>query len=103
MNVYNFGILGLGMIAEFHAKAIDAMENGKHVYTELPIAITVEECWQVVETSERTRRHCYMGCGSCHDGMAAVVLNMARQGYFGDLIHGEGHYIHDRVSDNEAR
>lgn len=35
-------------------------------------------------------------------GMAAIVLNMARQGYFGDLIHGEGHYIHDRASDNKA-
>ncbi|HZH71785.1 MAG TPA: acetylgalactosaminidase, partial [Mariniphaga sp.] len=64
---------------------------------------TVEECWQVVEASETNRKHCYMGCGSAHDGMAAVVLNMARQGFFGDIIHGEGHYIHDRVSDNKVR
>ncbi|MDD4108985.1 MAG: Gfo/Idh/MocA family oxidoreductase [Prolixibacteraceae bacterium] len=83
--------------------AIYAMEHGKHIYTELPVGVTVEECWQVVQTSEKTRQHCYMGCGSCHDGMAAVVLNMVRQGYFGDLIHGEGHYIHDRVSDNKVR
>lgn len=83
--------------------AVYAMENGKHVYTELPVGVTVEECWQVVETSEKYRRHCFMGCGSCHDGMAAVVLNMARQGFFGDLIHGEGHYIHDRISDNKTR
>jgi hypothetical protein len=83
--------------------AIYAMEHGKHIYTELPIGVTVEECWQVVQTSEKTRQHCYMGCGSCHDGMAAVVLNMVRKGYFGDLIHGEGHYIHDRVSDNKVR
>ncbi len=83
--------------------AVYAMEHGKHVYTELPVGVTVEECWQVVEASEKNRRHCFMGCGSCHDGMAAVVLNMARQGFFGELIHGEGHYIHDRVSDNELR
>ncbi len=83
--------------------AIYAMEHGKHVYTELPVGVTVEECWQVVETSENTRRHCFMGCGSGHDGMAAVVLNMVRQGFFGDIIHGEGHYIHDRVSENKAR
>lgn len=78
--------------------AVRAMEHDKHVYTELPVATTIEECWQVVETSERTQKHCYMGCGSCHDGMAAVVLNMVRQGFFGELIHGEGNYVHDRVS-----
>ncbi len=87
-----------------HARiAVYAMEQGKHVYTELPVGSTVEECWKVVTTSEKTRKHCFMGCGSCHDGMAAVVLNMVRKGYFGDLVHGEGHYIHDRVSNNEQR
>lgn len=78
--------------------AVYAMENNKHVYTELPVATTIEECWEVVETSERTRKHCYMGSGSCHDGMSAVVLNMVRDGFFGELIHGEGNYIHDRVA-----
>lgn len=89
---------------KLHAQiTIYAMEHGKHVYTELPVGITVEECWDVVATSEKTRKHCYMGCGSAHDGISAVVLNMARQGLFGDIIHGEGHYIHDRVSDNKVR
>lgn len=89
---------------ELHAPiSVYAMDHDKHVYTELPVATTIEECWQVVETSERTRKHCFMGCGSCHDGTAAVILNMARQGYFGEIIHGEGHYIHDRVSDTDGR
>lgn len=78
--------------------AVRAMLHDKHVYTELPVGMTLEECWQVVETSEKTRKHCYMGCGSCHDGMSAVVLNMVRQGFFGELIHGEGNYVHDRVN-----
>lgn len=84
---------------KFHAPiAVYAMERDKHVYTELPVGISLEECWQVVETSERTKKHCFMGCGSCHDGMSAIVLNMVRDGFFGDLVHGEGNYVHDRVN-----
>lgn len=72
-----------------------AMENDKHAYTELPAALTIDECWQLVETSERTRKYCVQMSGSCHGGTPAVILNMARKGYFGDIIHGEGAYIHD--------
>lgn len=89
---------------DLHAPvAIRAMRNDKHVYTELPVATSIDDCWAVVETSEQTRKHCFMGCGSCHDGKNAAVLNMARQGFFGELVHGEGHYIHDRVSGYEGR
>ncbi len=72
-----------------------AMEHDKHAYTELPAAKTIEECWQLVETSERTRKHCIQMSSSCHSGRQAVLLNMARQGVFGELIHAEGAYIHD--------
>lgn len=89
---------------DLHAPiAIRAMKHDKHVYTELPVGVTIDEIWEVVETSEQTRKHCFMGCGSCHDGMSAVVLNMVRQGFFGDIVHAEGHYIHDRVSGYEGR
>lgn len=83
--------------------AVFAMDHQKHVYTELPVGTTVEECWQVVQASERNRRHCFMCSGSAHDGTPAMVLNMVRQGFFGDIIHGEGHYIHDRIADNKER
>jgi hypothetical protein len=76
-------------------QCVYAMEHEKHAYTELPAANTVEECWQLVETSERTRKHCVQMSSNCHGGMHAVVLNMVRQGYFGDIIHAEGAYIHD--------
>jgi hypothetical protein len=82
-------------------QAVYAMEQGKHVYTELPAALTIEQCWQLVETSERTRRHCFQIASDCHGGISAVLLNMVRRGYFGELIHGEGAYIHDRVSDEQ--
>jgi hypothetical protein len=68
-----------------------AMENDKHAYTELPAATTIEECWQLVETSERTRKHCVQ----MSSGAGASILNMVREGYFGELIHAEGCYIHD--------
>lgn len=74
-----------------------AMEHEKHAYTELPAAITIEECWKLVETSERTRKHCVQMSNNCHAGLSAVLLNMIRQGFFGDIIHGEGAYIHDII------
>lgn len=89
---------------DLHAPiAVRAMEHDKHVITEIPVGTTVEECWEVVETSERTRKHCFMECGDCHSGISAVLLNMVRDGFFGELVHAEGHYIHDRVSDTEGR
>lgn len=75
--------------------AVYAMEHGKHVAVEVPAAKTVEECWQLVETSERTKMHCMQLENCCYDFFELLTLNMARQGLFGDIIHGEGAYIHD--------
>lgn len=75
--------------------AVYTMECGKHACTEVPAAKTVDECWQLVETSERTRKHCMMLENCCYDFFELLTLNMARQGLFGDIVHGEGAYIHD--------
>ena len=72
-----------------------AMEQGKHVAIEVPAAMTVAECWQLVDTAERTRRHCIMLENCCYDAFALTTLNMARQGLFGEIMHVEGAYIHD--------
>ncbi|HAQ21686.1 MAG TPA: acetylgalactosaminidase [Prolixibacteraceae bacterium] len=80
--------------------AVYAMEHGKHAATEVPAAVTIEECWQLVETSERTRKHCMMLGNCCYDFFELLTLNMARQGFFGEIIHGEGAYIHDLRSHN---
>lgn len=80
--------------------AVYAMENEKHVACEVPIATTLEECWQLVETSERTRKHCMMLENCCYDFFELLTLNMARQGYFGEIVHGEGAYIHDLLGLN---
>ncbi len=77
-----------------------AMEKGKHVAIEVPAAITVDGCWELVKTSERTRKHCMMLENCCYDFFELLTLNMARQGYFGEIVHAEGAYIHDLTSLN---
>ncbi|SHM60516.1 Tat (twin-arginine translocation) pathway signal sequence [Chitinophaga jiangningensis] len=75
--------------------AVYAMKQGKHVAMEIPAATSMEECWQLVETSETTRKHCVMLENCCYDFFELLTLNMARQGFFGEIVHGEGAYIHD--------
>lgn len=72
-----------------------AMEHGKHVAIEVPAAMTVEECWKLVDTAEKTRQHCVMLENCCYDPFALTTLNMAQQGVFGEITHVEGAYIHD--------
>jgi hypothetical protein len=76
------------------------MENGKHAACEVPIARTIDEAWQLVETSERAKKHCMMLENCCYDFFELLTLNMARQGLFGDIIHGEGAYIHNLMGYN---
>ncbi|MGX5819667.1 Gfo/Idh/MocA family oxidoreductase [Chitinophaga lutea] len=75
--------------------AVYAMEHGKHAATEIPAATTVEDCRKLVATSERTRKHCVMLENCCYDFFELLTLNMARQGFFGEIVHTEGAYIHD--------
>ena len=75
--------------------ALYAMEQGKHAVTEIPAALTLADCWKLVETSERTRKHCMMLENTCYDFFELLTLNMARQGYFGEVVHVEGAYLHD--------
>ncbi len=75
--------------------ALYAMEHGKHVAIEVPAATSLEECWQLVDTSERTRRHCMMLENCVYDFFELTCLNMAQQGVFGEILHAEGAYIHN--------
>jgi predicted dehydrogenase len=77
-----------------------AMEHGKHAASEVPIARTIDEAWQLVETSERTKKHCMMLENCCYDFFELLTLNMARNGLFGEIIHGEGAYIHNLLGMN---
>jgi hypothetical protein len=74
---------------------VEALETDKHTAVEVPAAITLEGCWRLVETAERTARHCVM-MENCNYGRSEMmVLNMVRQGLLGELLHGEAAYIHD--------
>jgi hypothetical protein len=83
--------------------AVYAMEKGKHAATEVPAAMTLDECWKLVNTSERTRKHCVILENCCYDFFEMLTLNMVRQGMFGDVIHGEGAYIHNLVGLNFSK
>lgn len=75
--------------------AVYAMEHGKHVVVEVPAAQTIDECWQLVNTAERTRKHCMQLENCNYDFFEMATLNMAQQGLFGEIVHAEGAYIHD--------
>jgi hypothetical protein len=75
--------------------AVEAMLQGKHAAIEVPAAITLKECWQLVDTAEQTRRHCIMLENCCYGEVELLVLRMARQGLFGELTHGEAGYLHE--------
>lgn len=84
----------------WHARmAVAGMEHGKHVCVEVPAVRTLEECWQIVHVSEKTRRHCMMLENCCYGYNEMLVLRLAQQGRFGDLLWGEGAYLHDLRSE----
>ncbi|MBX2925234.1 MAG: Gfo/Idh/MocA family oxidoreductase [Chitinophagaceae bacterium] len=78
--------------------AVYAMNHGKHAVSEVPVAVTLDECWQLVETSEKTKKHCMMLENCCYDFFELLTLNMARQGLFGEIVHAEGAYIHQLIN-----
>ncbi len=75
--------------------AVDAMNRGKHAFIEVPAAITVEGCWELVDTAEKTQLHCMMMENVNYGREELMVLNMCRQNVFGELLHAEAAYIHD--------
>jgi predicted dehydrogenase len=81
---------------ELHAPmAVAAMEAGAHAFVEIPIALTLDEMWQLVDTSEQTGRHCMLMENVCYGREELLYLNMVRQGVIGEPLHAEAAYIHD--------
>jgi predicted dehydrogenase len=72
-----------------------AMKNGKHTATEVPAAMSVEDCWAMVESAETHKKHCVLMENCNYDRAEMMVYNMVRQGAFGEILHAEGGYLHD--------
>ncbi len=81
---------------EWHAvMCVDAMKAKKYVGCEVITGMTVEECWQLVHTSEETGMPLMMLENVCYRRDVMAIMNMVRQGLFGELIHLQGGYQHD--------
>ena len=76
--------------------SVYAMKAGKHTLIEVPSAMFVDECWEIVETAEKSKVHCMQLENCCYGEEELLALNLCRLGMLGELIHGEGGYIHDR-------
>ncbi len=75
--------------------AVDCMLAGKHVAMEVGGAASIEECWQLVRTSEETGKFCMLLENCCYDRFEMALYNMKKQGVFGEVVHCEGGYLHD--------
>ena len=71
------------------------MQNNKHVACEVPISYKLEDCWKLVQTSEKTKKHCIMLENCNYNSEELWILNMIQEGVFGDITHTEGAYLHD--------
>jgi hypothetical protein len=81
---------------EFHVPImLAAMQNGKHAATEVPAALSMEDCWAIVEAAEKYKKHCLLMENCNYDRMEMMVYNMVRQGLLGEVLHAEGGYLHD--------
>ncbi|MCI8442867.1 MAG: Gfo/Idh/MocA family oxidoreductase [Provencibacterium sp.] len=75
--------------------AVDAMKQGKIPAMEVGGASSIEECWQLVRTSEKTGIPVMLLENCCYGKEEMTLLNMIRQGVFGEIIHCRGGYMHD--------
>lgn len=82
--------------------AVAGLAAGKHAAVEVPCAMTVDDCWLLVKTAEKARRHLIPLENCCYGEEELFALNLCRHGVLGELVHGEGAYIHNLAAENFA-
>ncbi len=75
--------------------ALRALNGGKIALVEVTSALTTEECWELVEASEKWQIPCMQLENCVYGEIELLELNLARLGMFGEINHAEGAYIHD--------
>ena len=81
---------------EWHApQGIDAMNAGKIVGMEVCGAVKLQDCWDFVDTHEKTKVPIMPLENVCYRRDIMAVHNMVRKGLFGELLHLQGGYQHD--------
>jgi hypothetical protein len=81
---------------EWHVPVcLSAMKNGKHAVTEVPAAMSLDDCWALVEAAEKYGKHCQMMENCCYDRIELMTLNLVRKGVLGEVLHAEAGYLHD--------
>jgi len=82
---------------EWHAPMIlDSLKAGvKYIGTEVMLGITLQDHWDVVHAATEAKAHVMMLENVCYRRDVMAVMNMVRQGVFGELIHMQGGYQHD--------
>ena len=69
--------------------------NYKNFAIEVPSSINLEQCWELINLSEKNRKHCMILENCCYDWFELDALNMAQQGVFGEVLRAQGAYIHN--------
>ncbi len=82
---------------------IYAMKNGKHTAIAVPVAATLDECWELVKTAEETKKHCMMLENCSYHAYELTTLNMARKGFYGELVHGDCAYNASKMNNNFSK
>ncbi len=82
---------------------IECMRQGAHAFVEVPLAVSLEDHWEIINVSEKTQKHCMMMENVNYGRQELLYLNMCRKGIIGELLHGEAAYIHELRSQMEEQ
>lgn len=82
-------------------QSVAALKAGKHVLSEVPAAVSLEECWELLETVNASGKTYMMAENCCYFKENVLVRELVRKGFFGDVYFGIGEYIHELKALNE--